>query len=126
MPGFLDALASLGTSRRKVRSRERFAASPSMSLVPLAPLLPPVKIRVIRVIRGSGARKMPFVSFVAFCKQQTGSLRGHISVQEKCRSRNRGTGILSRCAAKTELCVTCRIRLKPFGLWTTPKDFGVL
>jgi hypothetical protein len=34
VPGFLGALAALGTSRRKVNSHQRLAALPSMSLIP--------------------------------------------------------------------------------------------
>ena len=34
VPGFLDALAALGTSRRKVNSHQRFATLPSVSEIP--------------------------------------------------------------------------------------------
>ena len=37
VPGFLGALAALGTSRRKVNSHQRLAALPAMSLAPVAP-----------------------------------------------------------------------------------------
>jgi hypothetical protein len=37
VPGFLDALAALGTSRRKVDSHQRLATLPSMSPIPSAP-----------------------------------------------------------------------------------------
>ena len=38
VPGFLDALAAVGTSRRKVNSHQRLTALPAMSLIPRAPL----------------------------------------------------------------------------------------
>jgi hypothetical protein len=37
VPGFLGALAAVGTSRRKVNSHQRLTALPAMSLIPLAP-----------------------------------------------------------------------------------------
>jgi len=38
VPGFLGALAAVGTSRRKVNSHQRLTALPAMSLIPRAPL----------------------------------------------------------------------------------------
>ena len=37
VPGFLDALAALGTSRRKVNSHQHLTALPAISLIPSAP-----------------------------------------------------------------------------------------
>jgi hypothetical protein len=37
VPGFLGAVAALGTSRRRVNSRQRLTALPAMSLAPIAP-----------------------------------------------------------------------------------------
>src|SRR6266513_4423254 len=37
VPGLLDALSALGTSRRKVNSHQRLTVLPAMSLIPSAP-----------------------------------------------------------------------------------------